>query len=154
MVLWLLVPASTWDRLTSISEQAGAGGFNQRFNIWQAGWEAFAQSPLIGHGAGSFVSVTGTATDDTAHNAFLSIAVSGGLVALSLWIWLLVELASRLRYMQQPQRLIWGVLLLVWCVSALVMSNEENRITWILFALIVQGAEVERTEAPALLQAA
>src|SRR5580698_5634931 len=57
-ILWFIVPGGTFDRLATIPEQLQGGDFNQRVNIWSAGWRAFAHAPLIGTGVGSFVDAT------------------------------------------------------------------------------------------------
>ena len=81
---WFVVPRETFERLATIPEQLRGGGLNQRINIWSAGWHAFVQAPLMGTGAGSFVSAAGLSPMDTAHNTVLSILVDGGLCALFL----------------------------------------------------------------------
>jgi O-antigen ligase len=82
--LWFIIPHGSLERLATITEQLHGGDLNQRWNIWEAGWQAFARAPLFGSGAGTFVSAAGTASMDTAHNTALSIAVTGGLCALFL----------------------------------------------------------------------
>ena len=146
IVAWVAIPSTTWTRFATFLEQMQAGGFNQRAEIWQSGWQAFVQAPLFGHGAGVFVLATNAAQNDTAHNAFLSVAVSGGLIALSLWIAMLAELWVQAKSMAESQRYAWMLMLIVWFVSALVASNEENRLTWFFFALLLQYAQLYRAE--------
>src|SRR5208337_4889020 len=76
--LWVSVPRETFERLATIPAQLDGGGLNQRLNIWVAGWQAFVRAPFFGSGAGSFVAAAGLASDDTAHNTALSIAVELG----------------------------------------------------------------------------
>ncbi len=52
---WLIAPHATLERIASIAEQVQSGDLNQRIDIWAAGWRAFLEAPLWGHGAGSFV---------------------------------------------------------------------------------------------------
>ena len=84
IAFWFVVPRETTLRFGTIAEQLQHGDLNQRLNIWTAGWNAFAQAPFLGHGAGAFVSAAGLAPIDTAHNTPLSILVEGGLCALLL----------------------------------------------------------------------
>jgi O-antigen ligase len=147
--LWFMVPAETVYRLATIPEQLSGGDLNQRVNIWSAGWHAFARAPLFGSGAGTFVAAAGLAPADTAHNTVLSIAVGGGLCALTLAAFILVVTVRSILKTRGPLRLALAFALLVWLVTALVASVEESRTTWLLFALIalagrLAGDEPER----------
>ena len=136
VLLWWIVPSGSFERLATINEQLQGGGLNQRWKIWTAGWHAFVKAPVIGTGAGSFVSAAGTAPIDTAHNTALSIAVSGGLVALFLAvaivavaIWSITQTKGQLRWAMALTLVIWGI-------TSLVATVEENRTTWLLLAII------------------
>jgi O-antigen ligase len=134
--LWLNVPHETFERLATIPEQLMRGDLNQRLNIWMAGWCAFVQAPLLGTGAGSFVSAARLSPIDTAHNTVLSILVSGGLCALFLALAILVLAARSTLQTHGPLQLALITTLLVWAVTAMVSTVEESRTTWLLFALI------------------
>jgi O-antigen ligase len=109
---------------------------NQRFNIWSAGWSAFKHAPLLGSGAGTFVAAAHLSPIDTAHNTALSIAVSGGLCALFLAA-LLFALAVRFALRTSGSlRMALVTSLIVWALTSLVATVEENRTTWLLFAIV------------------
>jgi O-antigen ligase len=134
--LWFIVPSGTLARLATIPEQLQTGDLNQRLNIWSAGWRAFTHAPLLGSGAGSFVAAAHLSPIDTAHNTALSIAVSGGLCALFLAA---ILLALAVRYALRthgPLRIALVTSLLVWTLTSLVATVEENRTTWLLLAMI------------------
>jgi O-antigen ligase len=134
--LWLLVPGATLARLATIPEQLKTGDLNQRFNIWSAGWSAFKHAPLFGSGAGTFVAAAHLSPIDTAHNTALSIAVSGGLCALFLAV-LLFALAVRFALRTSGSLCLALVTsLIVWALTSLVATVEENRTTWLLFAMV------------------
>jgi O-antigen ligase len=140
--LWFIVPSGTFERLATIPEQLQGGDFNQRVNIWSAGWRAFAHAPLFGTGAGSFVAAAHLAPSDTAHNTVLSILVGGGLCALLLAS-LLLALAIRATLQTGgPLRLALATCLLVWAITSLIATVEENRTTWLLFGLILLAARL------------
>ncbi len=135
-LLWWIIPSGSYERLATISEQLQGGGLNQRWNIWTAGWHAFVKAPVLGTGAGSFVLAAGLAPIDTAHNTALSIAVSGGLVALFLAsaivavaIWSITQTKGQLRWALALTLLVWGI-------TSLVATVEENRSTWLMLAMI------------------
>src|ERR1700691_5925651 len=134
--LWLIVPGATLARLATIPEQLRTGDLNQRFNIWSAGWSAFARAPLLGTGAGTFVVAAHLSPIDTAHNTALSIAVSGGLCALFLAVLLLVLAVGFALRTTGPLRLALVTSLIVWALTSLVATVEEDRTTWLLLAIV------------------
>jgi O-antigen ligase len=135
-VLWFTIPHGTFERLATIPAQLQGGDLNQRLNIWTAGWRAFVKAPLLGTGAGSFVSAAGLAPLDTAHNTALSIAVNGGLIGLFLALGIVVFAAWSVLRTHGSLRIAMATALLVWVVTSLVATVEESRTTWLLLALI------------------
>lgn len=135
-VLWFIVPRASFERLATIPEQLQGGDLNQRLNIWTAGWHALVRAPFFGTGAGSFVSAAGLGPIDTAHNTALSIAVSGGLVALFLATAIVGAAIWSMAQIHGPLRWAMVVALLVWLTTSLVATVEESRTTWLLLALI------------------
>jgi O-antigen ligase len=135
-LLWWIVPSGSYERLATISEQLQGGGLNQRWNIWTAGWHAFVRAPLFGTGAGSFVSAAGLAPIDTAHNTALSIAVGGGLVALFLAVAIVVVAIWSITQTKGQLRWAMALALVVWGITSMVATVEENRTTWLLLAMV------------------
>jgi O-antigen ligase len=134
--LWFIIPTATLARLATIPEQLRSGDLNQRIGIWSAGWRAFIQAPVFGSGAGSFVGAAHLAPIDTAHNTALSVAVGGGLFALFLAA-ILLALAVRCALQTHgPLRLALITSLIVWAVTSLAATVEENRTTWLLLAMV------------------
>ncbi len=151
VALWFVAPHETLERLTSIGEQLHNGDLNQRLNIWAAGWHAFAQAPVFGHGAGSFVSAAGLAPLDTAHNTALSLLVEGGTCALLLAAAIVFVSARSALATRGALRIALVTLLSVWIVSSLAGTVAESRTTWLLFALIALAARVAADEQDALM---
>lgn len=135
-VLWFIIPHGSLQRLATITEQLHGGDLNQRWNIWEAGWRAFAQAPLFGSGAGTFVRAAGTASMDTAHNTALSIAVAGGLCALFLATAIVLAAVWSITRMRGQLQSTMALTLVVWFITSLVATVEENRSTWLLLAVI------------------
>lgn len=134
--LWMMIPHQTFERLATIPSQLEGGDLNQRWNIWSAGWRAFVESPIVGSGAGSFVSAARTNPLDTAHNSPLSIAVGGGLCALFLAAAIVVLAVRAALQTRGPMRLALATVLVVWVMTSLVDTVEENRATWLLLGSI------------------
>jgi O-antigen ligase len=150
--LWFIAPHETLERLTTIPEQIRSADLNGRFDIWTAGWQAFSKAPLLGTGAGSFVSAAGLSPIDTAHNTVLSILVSGGLCALFLAVAIVVLAALAIFKTHGPLKLALATTLLVWGVAAMVSTVEESRTTWLLIAVIAVAGQLA-VEEPAGLAA-
>ncbi len=134
--IWLLIPRQTLARLATIPEQLRRGDLNQRLNIWWAGFHAFARAPIFGTGAGTFVSAAGLAPLDTAHNTALSIAVSTGLLGLTIAMAIVALVFLAALRTDGPLRVALLVSLLVWAVTSLAATVEASRTTWLLFAII------------------
>jgi O-antigen ligase len=141
-ILWFTVPHETFERLATISEQIHHGDLNQRLNIWHAGWNAFVRAPFFGTGAGSFVSAAGLAPIDTAHNTALSIAVSGGLVALFIATAIVASAIWSIAQTRGQLKAALVTALLVWIVTSMIATVEESRTTWLLLAMIALAGRI------------
>jgi len=135
-VLWTIVPRETFERLATIPSQFQGGDLNERLNIWIAGWHAFVRSPLIGTGAGTFVSAARMNPVDTAHNTIVSILVGGGLCALSLAFAIVVLAVRSALATRGPLLIALVTVLVLWSVASLVDTVEENRSTWLLLGVM------------------
>jgi O-antigen ligase len=134
--LWFSVPHGTFARLATIPAQLQGGDLNQRMNIWHAGLQAFARSPLIGAGAGAFTMAAGTNPRDTAHDTALSIVVAGGLCALSLFIAIIAFAIRSILHTKGPLMLALATSLTIWFMASFVDTVEENRVSWLLLGII------------------
>lgn len=134
--LWFVIPGETFARLATIPEQLRRGDLNQRLNIWSAGFHAFARAPILGTGAGTFVSAAGLSPIDTAHNTVLSIAVGTGLLGVTIMTAIVALVAFDALRTEASLRVALLVSLLVWAVTSSVATVEESRTTWFLFAVI------------------
>ncbi len=132
----LLVPVETLERLGTIPEQLSAGDLNDRLNIWIAGWQAFRQAPWWGWGAGTFTTAAHLSEGDTAHNTVMAVLVTGGLAGMALFAAILTAAALAVARTSGLIRIALGTVLAVGAVTSMVGSVEENRTTWLLFAII------------------
>jgi O-antigen ligase len=148
----LVVPAGTLERLLTIPEQLSTGDLNERVNIWNSGWHAFTQAPWLGFGAGTFTLASGTAPYDTAHNTLLSVLVTGGLVAGSLLLCVMVAGASAVVPAKGPIRVALATTLAVWVVTSMVGAVEENRTTWLIFGLLAVAGRLAEEDPRGLLE--
>jgi O-antigen ligase len=146
--LWLIVPHEVFNRLATIPQQLESGDLNQRVNIWWAGWHAFARAPIVGTGAGTFVAASRLAPGDTAHNTLLSVAVAGGLCAVTLAVIIVALVCWSALKTGGHLRLALLIALVVWAITSLTLTVEESRVTWLLFAIIaLAGRSAEEDHA-------
>jgi O-antigen ligase len=150
--LWFAIPRETLERIGTISEQLQGGDLNQRLNIWQAGWRAFAYAPFLGTGAGTFVSAARLAPIDTAHNTALAILVEGGIFALILAAAIVVVCVHSVWQTEGPVRIALATALLAWLMTSLVATVTESRTTWLLLAVIALSGRLAMDDAEGLIE--
>ena len=142
------VPATSWERLSTLPTEFAQGTLTGRTIIWKAGWEIFRSHPFFGIGANAFrVVVSRVLTDPIhmgeadpappAHNTFLSVLVEQGILGFAVFCAMLVAFAVSLRGMPPfPQRL-WIVSLAVWTVGVSSLTWEMRKPTWLFFGLLM-----------------
>jgi O-antigen ligase len=158
LALFALVPDGSLARLATLRDELLFGSLNGRVEIWSRGFEAFKNAPWLGEGAGTFVLAAHTANEDTAHNTPLTMLVTGGLLGFSISLaigWFALRAAIKNRGFI---RIAMVTALFTLMLSSLVGTIEENRITWIVIAIISTTSrhglrESEREPAPSLSDA-
>ena len=143
--LWLFVPAGSLDRLATIPQEVGSGDWNDRLNIWDAGWAAFERAPWWGSGAGSFTVASGLAPGDTAHNTVMAVLVTGGLLGTALFSAIIAAVGWSVVRTTGLLRVAFGTTLAVWAITSMVGSVEENRATWLLFGLMALAGRLSNS---------
>jgi len=144
IAIWFAVPRATIERIRTIPAELTGGDLNQRWDIWGAGWNAFAHAPFIGTGVNTFVAAAGLAPIDTAHNTPLAISVETGVAGLVLATSILA--LSCVYALQTPGRLRPALItaLLVLIMSSIVATVHENRATWLLLGVIASAGRIAK----------
>ena len=83
-----------------------------RNEIWKASWKLFRAHPLLGVGMGGYWAAipavhdaSGAMTPQEAHNDYLELLASGGLVGLALFVWFAILVIKRTRdVLDSPSR--------------------------------------------------
>jgi len=139
------VPATSWERLSTISKEFTRGTLGDRPMIWQAGWDVFRVHPFRGVGAGAFRDAHTLTVAWVAHNTFLSILVEEGVIGFGLFFALMVFLAVCALEMPPLEQKLWIITLGTWAVGASSGSWELGKPTWFLFGLLMaRWADVAR----------
>ena len=131
------------ERLGRVDEEIIGGTMTGRTTIWMAGVQVFATSPIIGVGSGGFnravEPLLGSAR--SAHNAFLSVAVTSGLVGLFLFT-AMFAIALVGVVTQRARRFEYLVLLLALLVSTMPANSENNKFLWYILASLASARPV------------
>jgi hypothetical protein len=138
-----VVPPDSFERLWTIADEVDGGTMNGRTLIWRAGIETFADRPLGGLGTGAFVKGVEheLGFEMGAHNTYLSILSSLGLIGFMLFMavlitaWLSATWLSA-RSMDSLQWRLWCILFLTLAVGINAISWEHREPTWFVVGLL------------------
>jgi len=142
------VPATSWERLSTMPSEFERGTFTGRTIIWKAGWEIFRAHPFLGIGVNSFRIIVSRVLAEPirlgepdpappAHNTFLSVLVEQGVLGFAVFCALLGALALSLRGMPPFPKRLWIVSLGVWVVGVSSLTWEMRKPTWFFFGLLM-----------------
>jgi O-antigen ligase len=154
------VPRYNWERMGStVSQIMDRGSMSGRTEIWNAGWQAFPERPLVGAGAGAFVTAIrpyfgGAEKVASAHNVALGLLVEQGIIGLVLFAAVFGGCAWTILRSPPPHGALWGVLILTWLVGGMSGNPEGLKFTWVLFGLVSaqSGLTVAERDRPRRLE--
>jgi len=131
-------------RAATIPYEIRSGTLGNRIPIWNAGLEGFWNRPLIGFGTGTFPFVAERLLGGfhSAHNAFLSVAVGGGVVGLLLWVGLAASALGQRCLLRGPSRAYWVLLGAVLVVSSFILNLEARKVTWLVLSMAAAGGSL------------
>ena len=119
------------ERLEGAIDEIEGGTLIGRTLTWEAGWDAFLASPIVGHGHATF----GPAIEPilghsrSAHNAYLSVTVGSGLVGLGLFLGAILVVAAGV--LASPARRTEFFVVLATLLAGMVPANlEHTKCVW------------------------
>ncbi len=139
-----LAPSASRRRLATIPQEVTQGTLHNRTRIWKTGLKVFKSHPLVGIGSGAYplavrpwLGVPPIAGHQyVAHNTFLSVLVECGAIGFVPFALLLGTLVAFIWPMPATERVLWGIMLLVWTAGVSTLTWEHYKATWLIFALV------------------
>lgn len=132
------VPADSLKRIETIGEDVGQGDLNGRGTFWLAGLRMVEEQPLIGIGAGAYPREMEILIDqrDLSHNTPLAVLAETGLIGLLLFLGIIVSFMYTASKSSYREAMLFWTLLVIWGLSAMFLTWEMRKPTWLLFGLI------------------
>ncbi|WGZ92429.1 MAG: O-antigen ligase family protein [Candidatus Thiothrix putei] len=131
-----IIPQKTIERIFSTGKEISSGTLNERSVIWANAYEEWEESPLYGHGLGSFRRIINPYNVDyTAHNSFVAITAEQGIVGVVLYlsvIGIVLVLAWRL---PGDERWLLLLMLLVVVIGQMSLTLQDRMYIWFAYTL-------------------
>ena len=133
-----VVPAKTIERIFSTGKEISSGTLNERSVIWANAYEEWEESPIYGHGLGSFRRIINPYNVDyTAHNSFVAITAEQGIVgALLYWAVIVIAFTSVWR-LSGDERWLLLLMLLIMVIGQMSLTLQDRMYIWFAYALAV-----------------
>ena len=133
-----LVPASSFQRLSTTGTSIATGDLSGRVDIWSQGITVFSQHPFLGVGSGAFRAAIERGS--APHNVYLSVLVAVGIIGFGLF-WIILVMAVYLA-MRQPKwvSMFWLTLLSVLAIGIFGVNWEVRKPTWLFLGLTAVSA--------------
>jgi O-antigen ligase len=151
-MFWLepLIPRSIIERLGTTGASIMTGDLGGRVNLWLQSLSLFYIHPIIGVGGGVLSSnyVMGA----LAHNTFLSVLTEVGLIGFLLFLCILVVIFQQAYIQSKDRAKFWFTILGIWTIGVFTLTWENKKVTWLLFSLIVVGANIVESQVVQLNQ--
>ena len=133
------VPRTSWDRLSTASEEIESGSFNERGDIWASGLEALVDRPLHGVGAGAYSvaiePILGWGRPP--HQTFLSVLVGQGVIGLALWLAMFAAAFLPVLRMPALERKLWITILMTLGIGLQVRTWDYRKPLWLILGILV-----------------
>ena len=134
-----MIPEQPLARLTG-TFVGGTIDFNERDLLWRAGLEYWMhENPIFGVGNAGFRSVA----DDilgvslTGHNMFITVLVETGLVGILIYGLFWANVLPPIRRYEASDRYFILGLVITWVVYSLSASTEYEKITWMVYSIVI-----------------
>ncbi|MFN3785736.1 MAG: O-antigen ligase family protein [Thiothrix sp.] len=133
-----VIPEKTIERIFSTGKEISSGTLNERSVIWAHAYEEWEQSPLYGHGLGSFRRIINPHNVDyTAHNSFVAIAAEQGVIGGMLYCGVIALVALAAWRVGGDERWLLLLMLLIVVIGQMSLTLQDRLYLWFAYTLIV-----------------
>jgi O-antigen ligase len=140
-----LVPEKSFERLATTREEISGGTLNSRLRIWQEGVALIPNRPLHGYGPAGWYPAAGQRIGNVApHNTYLAIVVEEGLIGLFIYLMLFFLIFKRLLALPTFERRAGLIQLATLMMAILPLHWHQNKVSWLMLALLAVWADVLR----------
>ena len=137
------VPDTVVERLSTTGESVQDLSLGGRFRLWQAGFHAFIERPVMGYGTAAFKQAInpemGAATQ-LAHNSYVSVLVEEGTVGLLLYLLMFLLVVGPILRLPRLERRFALVLLATLMVAISPLTWEDQKPVWFILAALIAFA--------------
>lgn len=137
IVIAQVIPPKTIERIFTTGKEISSGTLNERSVIWANAYEEWEESPLYGHGLGSFRRIINPYNVDyTAHNSYVAITAEQGIIGLCLYLTVIGSVAVCAWRLSGDDRLLMVSMLLVMVIGQMSLTLQDRMHIWLGYALI------------------
>lgn len=137
-----LVPQASLERLSTVSDSIAAGDLGGRVNLWKQALQTFQENPIMGIGAG--VLDTPLFLGAVAHNTYISILTELGILGFFLFLLIIGNSIYKAAIQSNWYAQLWLSILAVWAIGIFTLTWEYRKTSWLVLALVVVSAELNR----------
>lgn len=138
VVLPQILPMEIVERLASTGNEISSGDLNGRLLMWKIAAQTFADHPILGTGGATskHASIPYIGYAFSTHNSFLAILAELGVVGMSLATAIMFVVVRYAWFMPRWDANFWLMVLSMWFLGNLPLTNFHNKPTWLIFGLI------------------
>lgn len=139
-----VIPPKTIERIFSTGKEISSGTLNERSVIWTNAYEEWDNSPIYGHGLGSFRRIINRYhVDYTAHNSFVAITAEQGIIGTVLYMVVIgIAIASALR-LPGDERWLMLLMLLIIVIGQMSLTLQDRMYIWFAYTLTALNAYIK-----------
>jgi O-antigen ligase len=145
-----VIPQKTIERIFSTGKEISSGTLNERSVIWANAYEEWEESPLYGHGLGSFRRIINPYNIDyTAHNSFVAITAEQGIIGVVLYLTVIGIALSLAWRLPGDERWLLLLMLLVVVIGQMSLTLQDRMYIWFTYTLTALNFHIKNNAANA-----
>jgi O-antigen ligase len=133
-------PETLIERLATTGTELEGGRLGGRGKLWVAGFQAFAQRPLVGYGTGRFREAITPMLGESAqvaHNSFISLLVEQGIIGFVLYLIMLVTVFRSVLRLPRLERRFAIVLFATMGAAMMPLTWEDRKAVWLVMPTLL-----------------